>query len=176
MKNLFFFLLICCCSCKGIEEFAQNAEDQFNKPQPASEQLSPWGTLTDTERNKLTTRSFQAKSDTIFDILLSLLQDEGCLLLQANRQTGLITARQHIPYRYNLFSYTRGEMREMSFHLRKITDRTTEIRLTIYRSIQYLAGVEEGYVFSKNDQGLLLEKEIYSAWFDKLEKFLSPSY
>lgn len=176
MKNLFFFLLICCCSCKGIKELAQNAEDQFNKPQPASEQLSPWGSLTDAERNKLTTRSFQAKRDTIFQILLPLLQDEGCLLLQSDRQTGLITARQHIPYRYNLFSYTKGEIREMSFYLRKITDHTTEIRLTIYRSIQYLAGAEDGYVFSKNNQGLLLDKEIYSAWFDKLEKVLSASH
>ena len=71
-----------------------------------------------------------------YDLLLDVLQSEGCLIESADRASGLVVARQVLPLEMASAIPVAGEIRRLSF-LVQPAHQTSEVRLTVYIARQW---------------------------------------
>ena len=78
-----------------------------------------------------------------YDLLLDVLQSEGCLIESADRASGLVVARQVLPLEMASAIPVAGEIRRLSF-LVQPAHQTSEVRLTVYIARQWYSGRDVG--------------------------------
>ena len=159
MKKIYIVVLCCLCSCVSSVSLT------------TGETLPTGDSLPSITMNEQTKREFDVTYDKVFETILIMLQEEKCFIEGTDKQSGIIKAKQYIPIN-NLFLFKTGENKNMSFLLIKKENGKTEVRLTIYLDEVYRAETKNGYIYSRNEKGLLIEKEVYRMWFDKLTQRL----
>lgn len=102
-----------------------------------------------------------------YDLLFDLLQREGCLIVSADRASGLVVARQVLPAEPEILVPMAGEIRHLSFVVQS-TGLTSEVRLTVYVTRQWYSG--DASAFMTEELGLSTSPEIYAGWFDRLDR------
>lgn len=102
-----------------------------------------------------------------YDLLLGLLQSEGCLIECADKASGLVVARQVLPLEVASAIPAAGEIRRLSF-LVQPAHLTSEVRLTVYVARQWWTDGTAG--FSTEELGMSTDPEIYRSWFEKLDR------
>ncbi|WP_158712741.1 hypothetical protein [Parabacteroides pacaensis] len=159
MKKMYVVTLCCLCSC--VSSVSLTTGETLLTGDPL-----PFMTM-----NGQAKREFDVAYDKVLETILIMLQEEKCFIKGADKQCGIITAKQYIPTN-NPFVFKTGENKNMSFLLIKKENGKTEVRLTIYLDEVYRAETKNGYIYSRNEKGLLIEKEVYRVWFDKLTERL----
>ena len=101
-----------------------------------------------------------------FSLLLGVLRAEGCFVETADRSSGLVVARQVLPYEGAAVPVA-GEIRRMSF-LVAPAQQTSEVCLTIYVSRQWYSSSAQA--FCTEELGLATDPELYGEWFGRLDR------
>ena len=102
-----------------------------------------------------------------YDLLLDVLQSEGCLIESADRASGLVVARQVLPLEMASAIPVAGEIRRLSF-LVQPAHQTSEVRLTVYIARQWYSDETSG--FSTEELGMSTDPAVYRDWFEKLDR------
>ena len=101
-----------------------------------------------------------------FSLLLGVLRAAGCFVETADRSSGLVVARQVLPYEGAAVPVA-GEIRRMSF-LVAPAQQTSEVCLTIYVSRQWYSSSAQA--FCTEELGLATDPELYGEWFGRLDR------
>lgn len=115
----------------------------------------------------LTRHRMTVGAEECYDLLFDLLQREGCLIVSADRTSGLIVARQVLPAEPTILVPMAGEIRQLSFVVQP-DQQVSEVRLTVYVSRQWYSG--DASAFMTEELGLSTDPEIYRGWFDRLDR------
>ncbi len=115
----------------------------------------------------LTRHSMTVGADECYDLLLDVLQSEGCLIESADRASGLVVARQVLPLEMASAIPVAGEIRRLSF-LVQPAHQTSEVRLTVYIARQWYSDETSG--FSTEELGMSTDPAVYRDWFEKLDR------
>ena len=91
---------------------------------------------------------------------------EECFVETADRSSGLVVARQVLPYEGAAVPVA-GEIRRMSF-LVAPAQQTSEVCLTIYVSRQWYSSSAQA--FCTEELGLATDPELYGEWFGRLDR------
>ncbi len=110
----------------------------------------------------MTTRQFETNKDLVFKSIISLLQSESYLIGSANTETGLINATK-----------TEGKRRksntsQISFYVEEFNADLTEVKLTIYESLEKTSYGMWGESYKNNKVNMITKPDIYNDWFNKL--------
>lgn len=161
MKGLYIIILLCgLCSCGSTTSLL--TESSFK----------PSEVLTTPEVGQLTKGEFAVKYDKVFETILVMLQEERCFIESADKQSGLIVAKQFVPETGSPLDCKRGENRHFSVLLIKKNEKATEVLLTIYLDEIVWASVKDREIYSHRERGLVIEKGFYDRWFDNLAQRL----
>lgn len=103
-----------------------------------------------------------------YDLLLGVLEDEGCLIESTDRASGVVVARQVLPEtELPTIIPVAGRILRLSFRVLS-AGITSEVRLTVYVSRQWYSS--DASVFTTEELGLSTDPETYAAWFDRLDR------
>lgn len=118
------------------------------------------------EIDSLTRLRMTVGAEETFSLLLGVLRAEGCFVETADRSSGLVVARQVLPYEGAAVPVA-GEIRRMSF-LVAPAQQTSEVCLTIYVSRQWYSSSAQA--FCTEELGLATDPELYGEWFGRLDR------
>lgn len=116
--------------------------------------------------DSLTRHRMTVGAEECYDLLFDLLQREGCLIVSADRASGLVVARQVLPAKPTALVPMAGEIRQLSFVVQP-HQLVSEVRLTVYILRQWYSG--DASAFMTEELGLSTDPEIYRGWFDRLD-------
>ena len=127
--------------------------------------------LTPTQIQAMTTKQFEENYETTFRSTLSLVQAEGFIIDDANKETGIIKANKRIDH-----SKKRKEIdattAKITFYMEELNPNLTEVKLTIYEGT--IKTSHTGYyVRTKSTdvkESMLMDAQIYTTWFNNLQK------
>lgn len=118
--------------------------------------------------DSLTRHRMTVGAEESYQLLLDLLQREGCLIESADKASGLIVARQVLSAgSLSPLVPMAGEIRRLSFVVSPV-HLVSEVRLTVYISRQWY--LDEASGFTTEELGLSTDPEIYREWFDRLDR------
>jgi hypothetical protein len=118
--------------------------------------------LTPQEIKSMTTKQFETNKELVFKSAISLIQSEGYLVDDANKDTGLITAYKRIEVSKKI-----SRRSKTTFYIEEFNPTLTEVKITFY----------EGTIIIKNDgyskraeekESMLEDATIYNNWFNNL--------
>lgn len=130
--------------------------------------------LSPTEIKMMTTKQFEADYNLVFSSTISLLQSEGFLINNADKESGLITANKQIDNKnadlqmFLLGSAQEASTAQASFFIQPLNDNLTEVKFTLYEgSIASTLNQYSGKsTTSKNS--MVEDPTIYANWFNNL--------
>ena len=126
--------------------------------------------LTPAEMKAISTKQFEANYDVVFKSTISLLQSEGFLVDDTDRETGLINASKRIEKKS--FGYSENaSTSKIGFYIDPVNDDLTEVKLTIYEgSFSKTAAWASSYgqQQTKNKESIVQDATIYQTWFNNL--------
>ena len=136
---------------------------------------TPAKVLTSDEIRTMTTRIIQADYDMTFTSALSLLQSEGFLINNTDKETGLINAsKQEDASNATLNKILWGSATEAYttkavFLIIKLNDRLTEVKLTMYQgSINTF--IDDSWSENQTEENRMVQNaDIYRLWLNNLE-------
>lgn len=131
--------------------------------------------LTSEEIRTMTTRIIQADRDIVFTSALSLLQSEGFLINNTDKETGLINASKREDASYATLSKilwgsaTEAYTTNAVFLIIKLDDQLTEVKLTIYQgSINTF--VDDSWSENQTEENRMVQNaDVYRLWLNNLE-------
>ena len=130
--------------------------------------------LTPSEMKIMTTRQFDSDYNMVFVSAISLLQSEGFLVSNTDKETGLINASRQIENKnaaWNRLLWGTAQeasTAEVGFFIQAMNNSLTEVKLTIYEgSINSSIG-SSGEESRTTKNSLVQDAEIYNTWFNNL--------
>lgn len=126
-------------------------------------------TLTSSQIQMMTTKQYEEGYDIVYSSIISLLQAEGFLVKNTDKETGLITASKQIDNKNAGLSLAFFGMAKMastsdvSFFVQKLNDNLTEVKITIYEG-----SVNAGGYRAPQQNSMVQDSEIYTTWFKNL--------
>lgn len=110
----------------------------------------------------MTTKQFENNKDLVFKSIISLLQSESYIISDANKDTGLINANKTFGKRSKLSNS------QISFYVEEFNSNLTEIKLTIYESLERTSYGMWGESYKNKKVNMVEKPEVYNEWFNKL--------
>ncbi len=153
MKTVFYFpllLMVVLCSCGTTKN------------------------LTSSEIKLMTTKQFDASYDIVFASAISLLQAEGFLVNNTDKETGLINASKQIDnknaalMKFLIGSAKEASTAQVSFFIQKLNDNLTEVKLTIYEGSINSSVNGYGFQNTSSKNSMVQNAEVYGTWFNNL--------
>ncbi len=130
--------------------------------------------LTPAEIKMMTTKQIEADYDIVFVSAISLLQSEGFLVSNTDKETGLINASKQVENQTAVLekflwgSAVEANTAQIAFFIQKINERLTEVKLTIYEgSISSTIG-GFGVENTKSTGSMVQDAQVYNNWFNSL--------
>lgn len=128
------------------------------------------GSLSQSEKDAIQIAVFKTPYNTLFPIVLEVLEDAGYFIANADKEIGLITTEWKegaLSFEEELF-FGSGVRRKMSAKLKKIDENTTEVKLRgIAQTKNY--GSWSG---TENDARVDVAKKSYQKYFDAIQSKL----
>jgi len=126
--------------------------------------------LTPTEMKAISTKQFESNYDVVFRSVISLLQSEGALVEDTDRETGLIKAVKRIEKK--AFGYSENaSISKIGFYIDAINDELTEVKLTIYEGTSKKTAAwasSYGQQQTQNKEAIVQDPVVYQTWFNNL--------
>ena len=123
---------------------------------------------------RITSEYFDENHDMVFYSTLSLLQAEQFTIVQADKESGIIRGTRHIErddVERNLKTFgtaTERESTEAVFLILPLSDKRTEVKLSLYRN--ELTVTRKNEVNQKQtSHTMLLKESTYDKWLNKLK-------
>ena len=110
----------------------------------------------------MTTKQFETNKDLVFKSIISLLQSESYLIGSASTETGLINATKTEGKR------SKSSTSQISFYVEEFNSDLTEIKLTIYESLEKTSYGMWGEAYKNNKINMVTKPDIYNTWFNNL--------
>lgn len=110
----------------------------------------------------MSSKQFETNKDLVFKSVISLLQSEGYLVENANKDTGLINA-----YKKN-GNNRKSLTTKVVFYIEEFNQELSEVKLTLYevKDSTYYGLYGESY--KRNKENMIEKPEIYNIWFNNL--------
>ncbi|HHT21865.1 MAG TPA: hypothetical protein GXZ87_00930 [Bacteroidales bacterium] len=130
--------------------------------------------LSPTEIKLMTTKQYEADYETVFRSAMSLLQSEGFLVNETNKETGLINASKQVDNKNAALTMALlGAAKEAStatvaFFIDPINDENTEVKLTIYEGSVTSSMSNWGQKNTSTKNSMIQKAEVYTNWFNNL--------
>lgn len=110
----------------------------------------------------MSSKQFETNKDLVFKSVISLLQSEGYLVENANKDTGLINAyKKNGNNRKSLTS-------KVVFYIEEFNQELSEVKLTIYEGKESSYYGLYGERYKKNKENMIEKPEVYNTWFNNL--------
>lgn len=130
--------------------------------------------LSSDDVTRITSEYFDENHDMVFYSTLSLLQAEQFTIVQADKENGIIRGTRHIErddVERNLKTFgtaTERESTEAVFLILPLSDKRTEVKLSLYRN--ELTVTRKNEVNQKQtSHTMLLKESTYDKWLNKLK-------
>lgn len=130
--------------------------------------------LNPTEIKMMTTKQLDADYNMVFSSAISLLQSEGFLISNTDKETGLINAYKQIDNKYaTLNKFLWGAAKEantaqVAFLVQKLNENLSEVKLTIYEGSVYSIVGDSGIESKTNKNSMVQDAQVYNNWFNNL--------
>jgi len=130
--------------------------------------------MTPTEVKLMTTKQFENNNDIVYKSVLSLLQAEGFLINNTDKETGMITASKQMDNKNaDLSMALLGFAKEastanISVFVESINVELTEVRMTIYEGEVTSSQSNWGNKNTRTKNSMIQKPEIYTTWFNNL--------
>lgn len=131
-------------------------------------------TLSSSDIKIMTTKQYEAAYDMVFLASVSLLQSEGFLVNNADKETGIINASKQVDNEKaaltKLFLGTAQEAStsQVSFFIQPLNETLTEVKLTIYEGGVYSTESSYGTWHSTSKNSMVKDANVYGMWFNNL--------
>lgn len=126
------------------------------------------------EMKLMSTKQYEAGYDMVFSSAISLLQSEGFIIANTDKETGLINASKQVDNKnaaLNKFLWgvaKEASTAQISFFIQPMNDNLTEVKLTIYEgSINSSVG-SFGIENKNTKNSLVQDAEVYNTWLNNL--------
>lgn len=110
----------------------------------------------------MSSKQFETNKDLVFKSVISLLQSEGYLVENANKDTGLINA-----YKKN-GNNRKSLTTKVVFYIEEFNQELSEVKLTIYEGKESSYYGLYGERYKKNKENMIEKPEVYNTWFNNL--------
>lgn len=131
-------------------------------------------TLTPTELKMMTTRQIEAGYSLAFSSVISLLQSEGFLVTNTDRESGIINANKQVDnknaavQRFFLGSSTDATTAQVAVFIQSVNEGLSEVKLTIYEGSISTTNGQWGIQNKSTKNSMVQEAEVYNTWFNNL--------
>ena len=130
--------------------------------------------LSPAEIKMMTTKQFEADYNLVFSSAISLLQSEGFLVSNTDKESGLITASKQIDNKNAdwqmvlLGSATEASTAQASFFIQPLNDNLTEVKFTLYEGKISSSYNQYSGRNTKSNNSMVEDATIYANWFNNL--------
>ena len=127
-------------------------------------------TLTPSELKMMTTRQIEAD----YSLAFSLLQSEGFLVTNTDRESGIINANKQIDnknaavQRFFLGTSTDATTAQVAVFIQPVNEGLSEVKLTIYEGSISTTNGQWGIQNKSTKNSMVQEAEVYNTWFNNL--------
>lgn len=126
------------------------------------------------EVKMMTTKQFEANKNLVFKSVMSLLQSESYLIVDANDRTGLIRANKRLENKnaelQQLFLGMSKDANtsKVSFYIDEFNPNLTEVKITLYEGSESTSTGYWGNKEKSSSEKMVYDAQIYNQWFNNL--------
>ena len=131
--------------------------------------------LTPNELKMMTTRQIESDYSLAFSSVISLLQSEGFLVTNTDRESGLINANKQVDnknaaaQRFFLGTSKDASTAQISVFVQSINEGLSEVKLTIYEGSISTTNGQWGIQYKSTQNSMVQDAEVYNTWFNNLK-------